>query len=250
MGLVAAPWLALVAGAEETSRPDIVDRAIRFHGGDLYESTATSLELCSKSGCFHVRASLAATDGGVEYDFDVRGATREGERRVRSTHASVELWLDGAAQTIPAGDAQRYRDWAMARVYFCFLPYRLADPGVHHTDQGTEQWGERTLHRVKVTFAEGSSTDADDEYVYWFDPETGRVEQFAYSYATNGGGLRFRRAFDHRRVGGILFFDQENLGVEGPDLSVDQIDSEFVEQGMRSISTVELRNIRVEPTDQ
>jgi hypothetical protein len=57
--------------------------------------------------------------------------------------------------------------------------------------------------------------------------------------------LRFRRATDHRRVGGILFFDQENLGAEGEGLRVDQIDPAFVAERMRHVSTIRLKNIRV-----
>ena len=55
-----------------------------------------------------------------------------------------------------------------------------------------------------MTFAAGSSTDAEDEYLYWFDPETARLEQFAYSFQGRPGGLRFRRLDNYRRVGGIL----------------------------------------------
>ena len=134
----------------------------------------------------------------------------------------------------------------MARIYFPFLPHRLDDPGVRQHDLGLETWDGKSLHKVKVTFESGSSTDADDEYLYWLDPDTGRVERFAYSYHTGGGGLRFRRAIDHRRVGGILFFDQENYGAEGAGLSVEDITPGFVEERMRLVSTVRLRNIRVE----
>ena len=132
------------------------------------------------------------------------------------------------------------------------IHWHRAWPGatsVRHQDQGVETWNGKALHRVKVTFAAGTSTDASDEYVYWFDPETGRVEQFAYSYEGNPGGLRFRKAFDHRRVGGILFFDQQNLGIEGPSLSVDQIDPQMVEEQMRLVSTVRLENLRVDTND-
>ena len=58
--------------------------------------------------------------------------------------------------------------------------------------------------------------------------------------------MRFRRAFNYRRVGGILFFDQENWGIDGPGLGVDQIDPEFV-RSLPHVSTVELEDIRVEP---
>ena len=72
------------------------------------------------------------------------------------------------------------------------------------------------------------------------------MEQLAYSFQGDPGGLRFRRAFNYRRVGGILFFDQQNLGAEGDGLRVALIDPQFVSGRMREVSTVLLSDIEVE----
>ena len=58
-----------------------------------------------------------------------------------------------------------------------------------------------------MSFTPGTSNDADDAYTFWFDPETGRIEQFGYDF---DNGLRFRRATSFERVGGVLFSDQDN----------------------------------------
>ncbi len=229
--------------AAATDRLAIVDRAIEHHGGDLYRASEIRLRMCSKSGCSALRARV---DGGA-FDLEASGPVSAGERRVRITNDRVEWWQNGEPMPVGADREQPLRDWVMARIYFCFLPFRLDDPAVHKQDLGVETWNGRPLHKVKVGFASGSSTSARDEYVYWFDPASGRLEQFAYSYATGGGGLRFRRAFNHRRIGGIGFFDQENLGVEGPDLSVDLITPGYVASEMRPVSTITLDEIAVEP---
>ncbi|MEM7354192.1 MAG: hypothetical protein AAF657_25535, partial [Acidobacteriota bacterium] len=57
--LIVAPVLATIAArpvgaAEPVERLEIVDRAIAYHGGELYRTTATELDLCSKSGCFDI----------------------------------------------------------------------------------------------------------------------------------------------------------------------------------------------------
>jgi len=98
-----------------------------------------------------------------------------------------------------------------------------------------------------VTFTPGSSTDADDEYLYWFDPESAQLVQFAYSFKANDGGLRFRRLVDYRRIAGILFADQENYAIDGGGLTVDQITPQFVSDSMRMLSKIELRDIQVRP---
>ena len=229
--------------AEPADRLAIVDQAIAFHGGELYRASETELDVCSLSGCFHVRALV----DGDRFDYEVSGKTGDHERRVRWTSDELTRWQDGAPVAIEPDDAQGLRDWAMARVYFAFLPYRLNDPSVYEQDLGRETWDGRELHKVKVTFTPGSSTDADDEYLYWFDPENGRLEQFAYSFKGRPGGLRFRRAINYRRVGGLLFFDQENLGVAGNKRRVDEITPRFVADKMRPVSVVRFENVEVRP---
>jgi hypothetical protein len=221
----------------------IVLKAIAFHGGDLYRASETELDVCSRSGCFHVRARL----DGDAFEYEVEGAVRGGRRRVSWSSERLERFDDGQSVAVAPGDEQGLQDWVMARVYFPFLPYRLNDPSVFKEDLGLETWDDRQLHKVKVTFAPGSSTDASDEYLYYFDPATGRVEQFAYSFEGRPGGLRFRRATNHRRVGGILFFDQQNLGVAGDDLRVDQITPAFVAERMQEVSVVRFDGVEVRP---
>ncbi len=233
----------VIAAPEPQARLDIVDRAIAYHGGDLYRHSQTELDVCSKSGCFHVTARV----DGDRWAYTVSGKSGDSQLEVRSADDGLTVIRNGAEEVVEPGDEQRRRDWAMARVYFCFLPFRLNDPSVLKQDLGIVDWDGRKLHKVKVTFEAGTSTDADDEYMYWFDPETARLELFAYSYDSGGGGLRFRRAVGHRRIGGILFFDQENLGADGPGLSVDAIDADYVRDKMRQVSTVRLERIRVEP---
>ena len=237
--------LASMAPAEEAETapepPPIVQRSIEHHGGELYRSSEASLELCSGSGCYRMNV---LTDGG-RYRHEVTGPYRGRTRRVVADNDSVSVERDGEPLVVLEQARQALRDWAMARIYFAFLPYRLADPSVRHEDLGLEEWRGRTLHRVKVTFDPGSSSDADDEYLYWFDPGSARLEQFAYSFTGNPGGLRFRQLDNYRRVGGILFFDQINLGVEGPGLSVDRIDPTFVDERMEEVSRVVLREVSV-----
>lgn len=252
-----AAWPAQVVAAspEDSATPGdspkqdrlaIVDRAIEYHGGDLYQASQTRLTIRSRSGSFEI---VSRMDGDV-FEHQVSGTTAQGQtHRARATNDTVERWLNGDAVELDAEAAQRARDFVNARIYFPFLPFRLNDPGVYKQDLGLETWGERSLHKVKVTFEPGSSTDASDEYLYWFDPETARLEQFAYSFANNprSGGLRLRRAFNHRWVGGLLFFDAENWGLNGAgDLKVDAITPAYVRESFDKISTVVLEDIHVE----
>lgn len=242
MLLLAAAGTAAAEPPPKVDRLPIVDRAIEHHGGATYEASVTELRLCSKSGCF----DLSVSRRGGEFDYLVEGDVRGGRRQVRATNDEVRLVEDGRVVEIDGEEATRLRDWVSEKVYFPFLPYRLNDASAYKQDLGLETWGGEPLHKVKVTFAAGSSTDAADEYLYWFEPETGRLVQFAYSFAGDPGGIRFRRARNYRRIGGLLFFDQENLGLGGDQWTVDRITPDLVAT-MPTVSTVRLEGIRVEP---
>jgi hypothetical protein len=228
---------ALYAGPKVQRLP-IVDRAIEHHGGALFERVEVSFTLSSLSGGFDVVSRVE--DGMFDYAVE---RTREGVvQGWRHTNGGVWRFEDGVELGLDDEGRRGARDFVSARIYFCFLPYRLNDASTFKEDLGVETWGGRALHKVKVTFTPGSSTNAADEYLYWFDPETARLEQFAYSF---DGGLRFRRLVDYRRIGGILFADQENHGVNRSGLTVDLVGPDFVAGEMELVSTVELGDIEV-----
>jgi hypothetical protein len=239
--------LLLLAPPAPSARPAhlaLVERAVAFHGGELYESTETKMTLASANGRFDLRVRR---DGGV-YEIEVEGAMADGtRRRALVTNDTVREWRDGRELELDAENAARARRFVQARVWFPFLPYGLLGEAVRHEDQGRERWGERTLHRVRVTFAATPGEDPPDEYTFWLDPESGRVEQYAYAYdqGTPEAGLRFRPARDHRRVGGILFFDVANRGLDGrSDVSVDLVDPAFAAT-LQPVSEVSLSGIEV-----
>lgn len=238
----------------ETAEPSpvdrlpIVDRAIEHHGGELYRKSRTRLTISSRSGSFQLDVRR---DGGL-FELVVEDS-RDGQPRVtRVTNDETERRVGAESQALGDDAVTSARNFAFARVYFPFLPFGLNDPGVFKTDQGVETWDGRQLHRVRVTFATGSSSSAADDYAYWFDPETGRLEQYAYSFGTGTptGGLRFRPLSNYRRVGGILFFDADNTGFDADgDYSVNLITPDYVAQHMEPVSEVKLTDIQVEPLE-
>lgn len=250
--LAAAAALAVQPGAQVISKQlklPIVDKSIEFHGAKLYTRSVTTLKVGSLSGSFDVTARV--DDWRFEHEVSGLAGGQAGKvlRRVRWTNQTIEEWRDGKPVPLDEDGKRRARDFVNARVYFSFLPYRLNDPNTFKEDLGVETWDGRKLQKIKVTFQQGSSTDADDEYMYWFDPQTGRLEQFAYNFRVGQGGLRFRKITKFERVGGILFGTvQENYAEDGKGLAVELVEPAYIKKKMKLLSTVEMTNIKVTPT--
>ena len=236
---VASPVPA--SGSEKPTSLPIVDRAIEFHGGDIYEASRTALTVTSRSGSF----DLLVTRNGGEFDYTVTGKVGRDQvdRKVHYTNTSVERWDNGEPFELDEETAQRARNFVNARVYFPFLPYGINGAEVYREDLGLDIWEGKELHKVRVSFEPGTSTDAADQYMYWFDPETGEMAMFGYDF-TNG--LRLRKVSGSQRVGGVLFTDQENYAIDGQGFSVLQLTPDFVAENMELLSTVKLSNVEVQ----
>ena len=172
--------------APDPPLPEIVEKAITYHGGDLYERSRMTMTISSLSGSFQIEA----TRNGGAFDFVVVNPAQgeRPERRVQLTNAGVTEWIDGVESALDEEGTRRAMAFVNARVFFPLLPYTLKGDDVLFEDRGIDRWEGRDLHRMKVTFNPGSSNDADDAYTFWFDPETGRVEQFGYDF-DNGAPL-------------------------------------------------------------
>jgi len=228
-----------------SERLEIVDRAIEFHGGELFEQSRVKLTVASRSGSFDVD-SMADGDRFVQL---IRASNGADERLYRRDNMALEVTEGGRPMEMDETEHARAESYVNQRMYFLFLPYKLNDPGTWKEDQGLEEWNGRRLHRVRITFASGTSDGADSAYVYWFDPETARLEQFAYDYSENTG-LRFRILTNYRRIGGLLFYDADNYGLNtrGGGLTVDDINPVYVEEELPLVSQIEHRDITVERT--
>jgi hypothetical protein len=138
-------------------------------------------------------------------------------------------------------------------VYFASLPYPLADPGVISKQLPDEIIEGQNYLKIEVTFtpAQGG-LDYDDRFIYWIHPESYNIDFMAYFYHTDGGGSRFRKAVNIRRVNGIQFADYLNYASD-PDtvrLSVDRFGEYYGQGSVNLVSEVKMDNIVVSFDDK
>ena len=130
--------------------------------------------------------------------------------------------------------------------YFAQLPYGLNAPAVIKELLGETNIKEKPYYVIGVTFKqEGGGVDFDDKFVYWVHKETFTVDYLAYSYSTNGGGIRFREAYNPRVLGGIRFVYYNNYKPEGLTTPLKSLAPIFEANKLALLSKIELENISV-----
>ncbi|NKI25928.1 deoxyribose-phosphate aldolase [Arenibacter sp. 6A1] len=234
--------LFLVGCKDKTKRgltaQEIVDNAILASGGPLYKTTDVSFEfrdLLYKSEWQkgkRILKRIRKQDSDTIIDIrDPKGFRR---------------FIQGRKVPLTDSLATLYSNSVNSVHYFAFLPYGLNDNAVNKELLGEVTIGDQEYYKIKVTFdQEGGGDDFDDVYLYWFNKQSFKPDYLAYKFHVNGGGIRFRVAYNERYVNGIRFVDYKNLKTEGQEVSFYEVDRLYQDSKLQLLSTIELENISV-----
>ena len=158
-----------------------------------------------------------------------------------------ERYMNDSLTMVPDTMAVKYANSINSVHYFVRLPYGLNDGAVNKKFLGKETIAGEEYYKVKVTFdQQGGGDDFDDVYLYWFDVESFKPDYLAYDFHVNGGGQRFRKAYNERYVNGIRFVDYENYKPKEGDSDILEIGQLYDKDGLELLSKIELENIAVE----
>ena len=131
--------------------------------------------------------------------------------------------------------------------YFVQLPYRLNDDAVQKELLGNETINDVEYHKIKVTFQEdGGGQDFEDVYIYWINTSTFQIDYLAYSFLVNGGGMRFREAYNPREINSIQFVDYRNYQPKNKEVSLYDMAKLFENGELELLSTIEKSSIQVD----
>ena len=130
--------------------------------------------------------------------------------------------------------------------YFVQLPYGLNAASVNKKLIGEDEIKGKNYYEIEVAFSEeGGGTDFDDSFLYWINKETFTLDYLAYKYATNGGGVRFREAYNPRVVEGIRFVDYVNYKPDNKEVSLSELDQLFTDGKLKLLSKIETENVKI-----
>lgn len=132
-------------------------------------------------------------------------------------------------------------------IYFFRIPFVLKDPAVHAELIG-ESFVEKTdYYKIRISFSEeGGGEDFDDSFVYWVNKENFFIDYMAYSYSTDGGGKRFRKAINPRVIDGLRVVDYINYKPQDAQVPIEDYDTYFFENGLEELSRIVNENVSIE----
>ncbi|MGB5822293.1 MAG: DUF6503 family protein [Saonia sp.] len=224
--------------AVELSAQDIVDRAIVVSGGNLYRKSKISFKFRDrtyKSENSHGQKILQRiTQNDSVTIVDIK------------TNAGFQRFVNDSLLLISDSLSTVYGNSVNSVHYFVNLPYGLNDKAVNKELLGETKMNNIDYYKIKVTFdQEGGGNDFEDTYVYWFNKETFKPDYLAYVFHVNGGGIRFRKAYNERYINGIRFVDYKNYKSKDKNAPILFIDSLYLEGKLQLLSKIALDSIVV-----
>lgn len=236
---------ALISCQEEDralTADKIIDKAIENAGGEKYERASIDFVFrkahytsSRKDGLYTFTRTRKDSLGVVK---DI--LNNEGVQRYRNDR-EVEI-PDSLVTTIGEGVNSVH--------YFVQLPYGLNDPAVQKELVGEDEIKGEPYYEIKVSFEEeGGGSDHEDVYMYWIHKDDFTIDYLAYRFYVNDGGIRFREAYNPRRIEGIRFVDYENYKTNDLSTPLERLDDLFETGELIRVSTIENEIKKVELQD-
>lgn len=214
----------------------MVRRTVASHGGMAYENAHYAFVFRDKTYTFQ--------NDGNNYVYTVT-YEKDGQKVVdRLDNGVISRTIEGKPTELSPKEAAVATEALNSVIYFATLPHKLSDAAVIAVVAGKEMVKERGYTMLKINFQqEGGGVDHEDNFMYWLNSTTGRVDYLAYDYKTNGGGVRFRSAYNPRVIDGILFQDYVNYKAPvGTPLS--QLAKLYEAGELEELSRIETEDIR------
>lgn len=216
----------------------IVGHAIEKAGGDRYEKAVIQFtfrgnhyQSSRKNDIFQLERTIIKPEGLLQDIINNQG---------------FERYLDHCPLIVEDSLITRISDGINSVHYFALLPYGLNAPAVRKKLAGETVIKNQPYYKIEVTFSkEGGGTDFEDVFMYWIHKEEFTVDYLAYQYAVNGGGIRFREAFNPRVINGIRFVDYKNYKTDDLKTPLKNLDRLFEKQKLKLLSEIKTENIRV-----
>lgn len=213
----------------------LLQKTVKAHGGNKYKKAHYQ---------FTFRENIHRFKNSKHgYDYSVRKSKNGQQIFDQLIDGEFTRSINGQIISLSPKEKQGGANSLNSVIYFATLPHKLQDPAVQVMLGESIKIKGVNYKVLHVSFAvKGGGDDHDDEYVYWIRDDNYEIDYFAYNYQVNGGGVRFRSAYNKRKVKGILFQDYINYKVDvGTDLR--DIPLLFEKGELKKLSVIETEQI-------
>lgn len=235
--------LLLTASCQSrTEAEKIIDDAIEAHGGDAYKQAKIYFDFRN------ISYEIFKSPDRFEYIREFSDST--GLVRDVLNNDGFQRTINGQPVRLTEERTTAFSNSVNSVAYFAFLPYGLNDAAVYKTLEGETSLDGTDYFLIKVAFSEeGGGEDYDDEFLYWINKDTNRIDYLAYTYQTDGGGVRLRKAIKSYEVQGLVFLDYENYKPAIEQTPLEDMEALYKAGDLKLLSEILLENIRVEFVD-
>lgn len=219
----------------QTKADSILDLAILAHGVDHLKNSTYQFKFRDKE------YEMTRTNNGFEYKVSVK--TDSSEYVDYLNNGNFERSSQGNIVKLSDKEVAKYSNALNSVIYFATLPEKLNDDAVNKKFIGLDTIKNSEYFMLEVTFEElNGGQDHDDEFNYWINSTTHEIDYLAYNYQVNGGGVRFRAAYNKSKVDGVLFQDYINFKAKvGTPLRL--LSNLYVVDSLKEISRIETYDI-------
>ncbi len=229
----------LSAACTQETAQDVVDKSIVAHGGDSYKIFDAAFDFRDK------HYTVRRIEGEYVYTRSFTDST--GHYYDELTNQGFTRLRNDTVVTLAEDRTKAFTNSVNSVIYFALLPYGLNDPAVIKKMVGKTTLEGEPYYLIEVSFEQaGGGTDFEDKFLYWIHTSSYTMDYMAYSYQTNGGGLRFRKAYNPQVVGGIRFQDYINYKPrDEKNTTLQDLEQLYTKGDLEELSRIEVKNLIV-----
>ena len=220
----------------------IIDKAIDTSCSGNCESV--NIDFTFRNKCY-----VSKRNGG-SYRYERISSDSTGVTEDVLTNAGFTRHKNNVLIAVPDSMVTKYSNSINSVIYFAQLPFGLNAAAVKKELLGETHIKGEEYYKIRVSFdQEGGGKDFEDIFVYWIHKKNFTVDYLAYQYLVDGGGIRFREAYNPRVVTGIRFVDYNNYKPETLDVPITDLDILFEKGGLKLLSKIETESVGVHITN-
>lgn len=233
----------IISACSKNDPQQIIDKAIEVAGGEKFLHSTIEFD-------FRGRHYVSTRDGGKYLYERIFKNDKDSSQTIHdflSNDGFIRKINDTTVQ-VPDSMAVKYTSSVNSVIYFALLPYGLNDSSVKKKFLGETKMNGEEYYKIEITFSQhGGGEDYQDVFNYWINKSDFTIGFISYSYEEDDGiGYRLRKAYNQRKVNGVLFSDYINYAPTGKE-KLEELETLYKNNQLKELSKIENTNIQVKP---